>query len=384
MKIAFVLDDTLDSTDGVQQYVLTLGGYYSSQGHEVHYITGNTKRRDIDNVHSLSKNLRVGFNKNVLSTPLFAPKYKIKRLLSRHKFDVIHVQMPYSPLLGGRVISAASKRGIPIVATFHILPASSLAVFGLKILSNVQKLSSKQIDMQIAVSEPAKKCVDELYKTNAKVIPNPVDINRYKSKKVSSSKIKIVFLGRLVVRKGCGEFLRAIKWLHERHYLDGVEVEVAGDGHLRKLLVEYVTLHNLKNMVKFRGRVTEDEKISMLGQANLAVFPSMYGESFGIVLIEAMAAGSETVIAGNNPGYRFVMGNREQQIVDPKDTQVFAAQLLHFIQNESARHKSYEWQQKHVLKFNVDHVGNSLLEIYADVIAKNSNKTHTKHKRGEL
>ena len=104
MKIALVLDDSLDKPDGVQQYVLTLGSWLTSQKHEVHYLVGATSRKDIPNVHSLSANMRVRFNKNRASMPMIANRKAIRALTEKEKFDVLHVQMPYSPLLAGKII----------------------------------------------------------------------------------------------------------------------------------------------------------------------------------------------------------------------------------------------------------------------------------------
>lgn len=110
MKIGFVLDDSLDKTDGVQQYIITLGSWLAKQGHNVHYLVGETHRDDIPNIHSLSKNIAVRFNKNRMSMPLKADKSKIVKLLNDEQFDIIHVQMPYSPLMAGFVVSNVSQK----------------------------------------------------------------------------------------------------------------------------------------------------------------------------------------------------------------------------------------------------------------------------------
>src|ERR1700712_493953 len=98
MKVGFVIDDTLDKPDGVQQYVLTVGRWLAQNGHQVHYLCGETKRGDIPNVHSLTKNAHVRFNGNQLSVPKPANAAKIRQLLDTQQFDVLHIQMPYSPL----------------------------------------------------------------------------------------------------------------------------------------------------------------------------------------------------------------------------------------------------------------------------------------------
>ena len=105
LSIAFLYDDTLDSNDGVSQYVKTLGVWLSRQGHKVSYLTGQTKMAEWQGgqVFSLAKNIKVKFNANRLSIPLPAPKSKINSALSNN-FDVVHVQMPFSPFMAGRVI----------------------------------------------------------------------------------------------------------------------------------------------------------------------------------------------------------------------------------------------------------------------------------------
>lgn len=373
MIIGFVLDDTLDSTDGVQQYVLNVGAQLKKHGHEVHYLVGQTKRTDVPNTHSLSKNLKVDFNKNRMSTPLPASKRSLKRLLKAHKFDVLHVQMPYSPFLGGKLIKLANKMGVPTVGTFHILPASGLEQKGLQMLSTLQKRTINMLSKVIAVSDPAKVCAQDVLNRDVTVVPNPVSVSRYKPRHKTKTANNMVFLGRLVERKGCMQLLHALEWLNSRDLLeDDVYITICGDGPLRQQLELYVKLHHLAKKVSFAGRVTEQEKVQYLQNATVAVFPSLSGESFGIVLIEAMAAGVPTVIAGDNPGYRFVMDNKEQQIVDPNKIEIFAAQLLHYLQNPKEREKSFKWQQKRVAEFALPKVTSQLERIYQEVIANSS------------
>ena len=107
MKIGLVLDDTLDTPDGVQQYVLQVGAWLTDQGHEVHYLVGQTARTDIPNLHSLSRNLKVRFNGNRMSMPLPASRRKLRAFLQEMQFDVLHVQVPYSPFMAGRLLSVA-------------------------------------------------------------------------------------------------------------------------------------------------------------------------------------------------------------------------------------------------------------------------------------
>src|SRR6266550_2304855 len=136
LRIGFVFDDSLDSSDGVAQQVKTLGRWLSNQNHEVSYLVGETKLEQWagGQVYSLARNRSVIFNANRLSVPLPASHSRIKAVLDDHKFDVLHVQMPHSPFMAQRVIKAASPQ-TAIVGTFHIVPSGLLASIGSRFLN---------------------------------------------------------------------------------------------------------------------------------------------------------------------------------------------------------------------------------------------------------
>lgn len=368
LKIGFVLDDSLDKTDGVQQYVITLGQWMRHQGHEVHYLVGRTERQDIPNIHSLSRNIQTHFNKNRMSTPISADMKKIRKLLSKEKFDVLHVQMPYSPLLAGKIIKAAPK-GTKIFGTFHIIPFSNIEKFGTKLLGLALTGSLKRFDKILSVSRPAQIFCKKSFGVGSTVLPNVVDISSFKMgkkiKKYDDGKLNIVFLGRLVERKGCGYLLQAIEGLHKAHALDNVRVIICGKGELDKELKNYVKANQLSHIVKFVGFVSEENKPDYLATADIAVFPSTGGESFGIVLIEAMAAGSSVVLGGNNIGYQSVLGDKPDQLFDPYDTDTFMKVLNRYIKSAPNRKESSKWQRFEVEQYDVARVGNILLDQYS-------------------
>lgn len=373
MKIAFVLDDSLDKSDGVQQYVLTLGSWFRTQGHEVHYLVGETKRQDIPHLHSLSRNVRAKFNQNRVSTPLSAPKTKIKKLMGQEEFDVLHVQIPYSPQLAARVIKSAPST-TAVIGTFHIVPFSRLEAFATTTLGLALRRANKRFDTIYSVSEPARLFAKKSFRMNSDVLPNVVNLPQFKSAKpwsiFADSTITIVFLGRLVERKGCMHLLKALEQLHNEHKLDRVRVLICGKGPLLAKLESFVKINHLGRIVHFKGYVDEDQKAKYLASADIAVFPSTGGESFGIVLIEAMAAGSKVVIGGDNVGYRSVLGTQPRQLVNPQNTKEFAKQLHHFISSSRARSTAHKWQQEHVKNYDVKVVGQQLLTSYETAIAK--------------
>jgi phosphatidylinositol alpha-mannosyltransferase len=361
LKIGFVLDDTLDTPDGVHQHVLMLGKWMLGQGHEVHYLVGETNRDDLENIHSMARNIKVRFNKNRLSVPLPTNRKVIKEKLDELKLDVIHVQMPYSPFFAGRVIDCVSKK-TKIIGTFHIVPANWLHHSGAQILELLVRKSIKKFDQIISVSEPAKEFAKEVFKVDSIVIPNPIDLNVFEHKPKYNSHLKIVFLGRLVERKGCMYLLKAINILQsnskEKH-----EVIIGGKGPLEKKLKAYVKSKKLKN-IKFVGFVDEEKKPDFLSSADIAVFPSTGGESFGISLTEAMAAGSRVVLGGNNPGYNTVLSDHPDLLIDPKDTKAFANRLQYYLEHEKARESARKWAAESVKQYDINLVGQKVLIIY--------------------
>ena len=173
LKVAIALDDSLDRNDGVQQYVRSLGGWLITQGHRVQYLAGQSKIGD-KTIHSLSRNIGVRFNRNRLSIPLPANSNAIKTLLAKEEYDVIHVQMPYSPVMAGKIIRLASTN-TAIVGTFHILPYGQLQQYGNKALAIVQKRQLSRFDAICSVSVAAQQFAKSHYGLNSSVIPNMID-----------------------------------------------------------------------------------------------------------------------------------------------------------------------------------------------------------------
>lgn len=373
MKIAFVLDDSLDKADGVQQYVLTLGHWYTQQGHEVHYLVGETKRRDVRHVRSLSKNLRVQFNQNRMSTPLPAKRSEIRKLLNQEQFDVLHVQMPFSPFLAARVVRMASPNTV-VIGTFHIVPFSWQEKVATRLLRMLVWRALRRFDMTISVSEPARRFAKRSFGVKSVVIPNVVNVaafhNGKKMRKYTDGKTTIVFLGRLVARKGCMQLLQALQIMHEERLLDGVRVVICGKGPDEARLHEYARQHRLTKCVQFVGFISEIEKANYLASADIAVFPSTGGESFGIVLIEAMAAKAGVVLGGNNIGYKSVLRERPAQLIEPNNAKKFAKTLKAFAFNAPARKRATVWQAQQIVKYDVSKVGPQLIGLYQELIAK--------------
>ncbi|MBI5357370.1 glycosyltransferase family 4 protein [Candidatus Saccharibacteria bacterium] len=366
LKIAFVLDDGFDSIDGVQRNILTLGDWLIRNGHSVKYLVGATKRTDIDNIIPLSKNLRVRYNGNVLSISLYSSKKEILKVLNKEKFDVVHIQVPYSPFMGAKVIKHAAKNSL-IVGTFHILPYKKFHNIGNYALGFWLRNNLKLIDLKYSVSLPAATFAKKTHNFDSEILPNPVDVKSFSTNAQprNKSEINIVFLGRLVPRKGCKEFLRVIKFIKANSLIKrDFKVHICGHGHQESELKRYVSSNGLSENVIFHGFVSEKDKIKMLQNANVAVFPAIEGESFGIVLIEAMAAKSGVVLAANNPGYKSVLGSIPEVIFNPKDVESFANLVAKSAVSDTFADSVHSKQQSLVASFDINKIGSKLLSYY--------------------
>lgn len=368
LKIGLVLDDSLDRPDGVQQYVLTLGKWLSRQGHEVHYLVGQTERSDLSNLHSLSRNVGVKFNQNRMRMPLPTSRRKIKDFLATEKFDVLHIQMPYSPFMAGRVIKLAPS-STAIVGTFHIVPYSKVVAAANQLLAWWVMRSLKRFNLVMSVSTAAASFSSNVYGLTSRIVPNLVDIERFKvTKPVKHEGVNILYLGRLVPRKGCQTLLTAVAKLQDTANLPAYTVEVAGRGPLESALKQYTVDHELDSCVNFLGFIDEADKPSLMASADISVFPSNGGESFGIVLVEAMASGASVVLAGDNSGYKTVLGDFPETLFKSIDADELAEKLQHYITHAAERQALAAKLATAAEKYNTDVVGRQVVEVYHDAL----------------
>lgn len=359
MKIAYVLDDTLDKPDGVQQAMIAIAEHARSRGHDVHYIVAHTERTDLQNVHSVALFFQMKFNGNSVRTPRPASSKLIKQLMDEQQFDAIHVQMPYSPLLSAKVIKAASKN-TRVVGTFHILPYSSVASIGTRLLGMLLRHNAKRFTRLYAVSPPAQAFMKQSFGLDSTVLGNPVDYEYFHSyasnQRQKNTKKQIVFVGRFDERKGVRYLVEAYQQMTSRH---SVTLLMCGKGPLLEEMKSYAQQHNLD--IQFPGFVTEEQKARALARADVAVFPSTGGESFGIVLTEAMAAGAAITLGGNNPGYTSVLGDFPEALFDPKNTAPFARLLERCVTDEAFVARIGHAQHEFVKNFDVTVIVDELI-----------------------
>ena len=371
LKVGMVLDTSLDTDEGVPRYVMDTGEWLRRQGHDVHYLVGQTEKRQLPNIHSLSHNIKVSFNGTKTNIPLPASRRKLRDFIRREQFDILHVQTPHHPLMAQHLIKAAGKE-TAVIGTFHVLPYGNMSRYGNKALGVWLKPSLKRFDKMLAVSRVAADYCRWSFGLEAGVLPNVVDYETFhKAKPLPpySDKLTILFLGRLAPRKGCLLLLQALALLKERD-LPAFRVVICGKGPEAARLQKFVSDNGLTDLVEFAGFVSNEDKPRYYASAGIAIFPSRGGESFGIVLLEAMAGGRAAVLAGDNPGYRSVMEPQPDLLFDPLNPDKLAEKLQKYIKDSSLRQSMAEWGESYAKNYDIETVGPKLVEVYYEALRK--------------
>jgi phosphatidylinositol alpha-mannosyltransferase len=372
-KIGIILDTSLDTNEGVPQYVACIGEWLRGRGYDTHYLVGQTEKRQLANIHSLSRNITVQFNGNKTTIPLPTSKRRLRRFMAQNDFDILYVQTPHHPLMAQRLITAA-KPGTAVAGLFHILPYGRLSKYGTKALGIWLKPSLGRFDKMMAVSQAAADFEKWSFGLKAEVMPNVFDYDSFKNAKpLSQYKDEtktILFLGRLVPRKGCQTLLEAVARLSRETDLPKFRVVICGRGGLEAKLRNFIKENGIENLVEFAGYISEADKPRYYASADISVFPSSGGESFGIVLLEAMAGGHAAVLAGDNPGYRSVMHEQPELLFSPKDSALLAQKLRDMLVDSKQRQVYAKWGSKYTKNFDVELVGKKLETVFNEMLRK--------------
>lgn len=372
LSVALVLDDSLDRPDGVQQHVLTLGRWLTSQGHDVHYVAPSTTRTDLPQLHRIGRSVAVRANGNALSTPTFTRDRELRSVLDDLALDVVHVAMPCSPLMAGRLVTRVPAT-TAVVGTFHIVPAGPAIALGARLMGLAQRRQLRRFDRMLAVSEPAREFGRDAFGFDAHVVPNPVAVDAFVTDAAAHQQdgpVHVLFLGRLVERKGAPHLLRAVATIRREHLTDvPFRVTIAGRGPLLDDLRDFVRDEGLEGVVDFPGFVAEDDKARMLADADVVALPSLGGESFGISVVEALAATHGVVLAGDNAGYREVLGPLTDHLVPTQDVPAFARLLAERIAGPRRPEAVRRRQLAQARQFDVERVGPQVVDTYRDALA---------------
>jgi phosphatidylinositol alpha-mannosyltransferase len=204
------------------------------------------------------------------------------------------------------------------------------------------------------------------------LVPNLLDVEQVQRMVATSAdrpRHDVVFVGRLVARKGCEELLSSLDLVRRTRQGRPLRVAIVGDGPMRSRLERRARRLGLDASVAFHGAVDDQRKFALLSGARVACFPSLFGESFGVVVLEALAAGAEMVLAGDNPGYRELLRD-PRGLEDPRRPEVFGARLQALIEADDLRVEIGRRQRRLLVDCDADVVTDRIVEIYRSALRR--------------
>jgi phosphatidylinositol alpha-mannosyltransferase len=335
MKIGLVCPYIYPDTGGVAQHVRFLYENLRLRGHDVRILTAShgPQRASEGDIIRLGVGFSVPINASV-GTLTFSPRYlsQIGSMLEREQFDVLHFHEPFVPFLSLFLLRESHSVNI---ATFHAYAGFSPSYeFGSRALQGY----AKRLHGRIAVSAAARHFIDRFFPGDYKVIPNGVDVGRYANAvpiaRWQDGTPNVLFVGRHEPRKGLLDLLKAHRIMRKTG--SHSRLLVVGTGPQEREARRYVATRGLQG-VEFLGRVSEDAKAQLFRTADVYASPATGGESFGIVLLEAMAAGTP-IVASDIHGYKGVLRRgREGLLVPPRAPRELAVALDKLIRDPGLR-----------------------------------------------
>ena len=291
---------------------------------------------------------------------------RVDEVLAQEQFDVLHFHEPWVPIIGRQILTRSSAAN---VATFHAkLPDTILSRTIERVVTPYTKSIIKYLDFLTAVSEPAASYIQTLTDQPVTLIPNGIDLQKFHPVRHDPLPAPTIFyVGRLEKRKGVKYLILAFAQLVAEQ--PNAQLVIGGDGSDRDELEALVHDMDIPN-ITFTGYMEDSDKISYLQHADVFCAPAIYGESFGIVLLEAIACGIP-IVAGDNPGYRYVLRDRGALgLVNPKDTADFARKLKLMLMDQELRKAWKMWAKQYIDQFDYAHIVTSYETVYQQAIAK--------------
>jgi len=303
LKIGMVSPYGWDLPGGVQMHIRDLAEYFMAKGHEVSVLTPAIEDELLPSwVQSSGRPLAIPYN-GAVARVSFGPvaTLRVRKWISEGDFDLLHLHEPAIPSLS--LLACWAAEG-PMVGTFHATAPRQKAIFA---VGPILEPAIEKLSARIAVSEMARETLTEHLATNAIVIPNGINHGFFKEAKPNPEWMgsSIGFVGRFdEPRKGLDILIKAIPEIVKAN--PNLRVIVAGPGESEDVLkgVE----QSIRNRFVFLGRVSDEDKARLLKSVDLYVAPNTGGESFGIILAEAMAAGT-AVAASHLPAFRAVLND---------------------------------------------------------------------------
>ncbi len=372
MKIALVSPYDFAYPGGVVNHICALEHHFTRMGHEVkiiapasHAITtfGDRfipigKPRPIPTGGSIA---RVTISLRLAST--------IKAVLSKEKFDIVHLHEPFMPMLCSAVLRFSNA---PNIGTFHACGGKPGYDFGRPISTIMLKRRARKLDGRIAVSKAAMEFANKYVPGDYTIIPNGVDFEHFSPEvppidQFVDDKLNILFVSRLEKRKGLNYLLEAYKQV--KGEIPNSRLIIVGPGtRLRHKYEKWVRRNGVKDVV-FVGYVSYDELPRYYKIADIFCVPATGRESFGIILLEAMAVG-KPIVATNIEGYAgLVADGVEGLLVPPKNKEQLAQALISLATDDSLRQEIGARGRIKASEYGWEHIAQRVSDYYLRVIS---------------
>jgi phosphatidylinositol alpha-mannosyltransferase len=367
MRIVQVCPYAWNARGGVQSHVASLARQLRSRGHDVLVIAPEdpavapaARAKGLELVGSC---IRVPYNGSVAPVCIQPGAWRqVMRVVDRFAPDLIHVHEPLSPSLS---MPASWSSRAPVVATFHAYCPRRLEAGMYSVVAACLRPWSRRFALKLAVSEAAASSIARRVAPPVHVVPNGVDVERFAhaTPKVLATGPKVLFVCRLDQRKGFDTLLRAFGLLIDR--IPGVQCIVAGDGPHRAALAGVPP--QVRARVTMLGDVPAEELPSVYAAADVFVACARGHESFGIVLLEAMAAGLP-IVASNIAGYREVVRHdREAWLIEPDDAEGVARAVARILTCPELARRLAEGGRVRVADFQWDFIADQIERLYVSV-----------------
>jgi len=373
MRVALVSPYSWTYPGGVTRHIEALAEQFLADGHDVRVLAPFDPDNRLSAVlhrgarpqprpapdYLVSLGRSVGFKANGAVSNLSITPHGVsamQRELRTGGYDVVHIHEPVAPVTGW--VCADTTR-LPLVGTFHSFSESRFSNGIANVIGARRVLN--HLHVRIAVSEAAAWTGRRFFGGHYRVIPNGVEIPPFATRHVASDRLRIVFVGQAVERKGLPILLRAFEALRE-HVPAELTVVGASREEIAPMLLD-------DRGIRALGKVGEDEKRSVLEQADVLCAPSLGGESFGMVLTEAFAAGAP-VVASGIAGYRDVVRDGVDGVLVPRgDAQALAEALRDLWLDPEGRLAMGRAAAEGAKRFAWPQVAAEVMVAYEDAIA---------------
>ncbi|HVA91412.1 MAG TPA: glycosyltransferase family 4 protein [Chloroflexota bacterium] len=374
MKIALVSPYDYDVPGGVGKHIAALTRQFRAAGHEVRIIapgSSDSVVEDREGVYRVGRVTPVPGNGSVARITLSVPfvsglSRRVRQVLATEHFDVIHVHEPLMPSLPVAVL-LASGGGAARVGTFHAYRESYYGYYyGRPVLRRVVN----KLDGRVCVSRAAFEFVSRYFPGAYSIIPNGVDLHVFNEwvepfPQYRDGRPTVLFVGRIEKRKGLAFLIRA--YLELRARLPDARILVVGRaGRAGRAYQRYVKAHDLTG-IEFVGEVAAADLPRYYQSCDVFCSPAVSGESFGMVLLEAMAVG-KPVVATAIDGYQQVMRDGCQgRLVPPRDAAALARALYELLISADARRQFGSQGKVTAAAYSWERVSSRLLQFYEEV-----------------